>query len=235
MLVYGARFEFIIERRHVMNQEFAVELLRGYPHVGQLWSPGYIAIEIDDSEAAFVASTETWETIHALTPWQALAAETQRRDELHHRASAATESPLVGELALAADQFIIVPAARLGEAARARAAGDEARTVIAGYHWFTDWGRDTMISLEGLTMTTGRHREAGYILRTFAHYVRDGLIPNMFPEGERVGSYHTADATLWFLHALSRYLDLTGDRATLRTLLPTLVAIFDSSSEARFS
>jgi predicted glycogen debranching enzyme len=64
------------------------------------------------------------------------------------------------------------------------AEGDQARTVIAGYHWFTDWGRDTMVSLEGLTLTTGRHAEAGYILRTFLHYVKDGLIPNMFPEGK---------------------------------------------------
>ena len=71
--------------------------------------------------------------------------------------------------------------------ARAHAVGDEVRTVIAGYHWFTDWGRDTMISLEGLTLTTGRHAEAGWILRTFAHYMRDGLIPNMFPEGENEG------------------------------------------------
>ena len=68
------------------------------------------------------------------------------------------------ELVLAADQFIITPAGRVEEAARARAAGDEVRTVIAGYHWFTDWGRDTMISLEGLTLCTGRQREAGYIL-----------------------------------------------------------------------
>ena len=94
------------------------------------------------------------------------------------------------------------------------------RTVIAGYHWFTDWGRDTMISLEGLTLTTGRHAEAGYILRTFAHYVRDGLIPNLFPEGENEGLYHTADATLWFFHAVDRYLATTGDRDTLRLLLP---------------
>ena len=113
---------------------------------------------------------------------------------------------------LAADQFIITPAGRVEEAARARAAGDEVRTVIAGYHWFTDWGRDTMISLEGLTLATGRYREAGYILRTFAHYVRDGLIPNMFPEGENEGLYHTADATLWFFHAIDRYLHATGDR-----------------------
>ena len=88
---------------------------------------------------------------------------------------------------LAADQFVITPAGRMQDVARAHAAGDEVRTVIAGYHWFTDWGRDTMISLEGLTLTTGRHMEAGWILRTFAYYVRDGLIPNMFPEGENEG------------------------------------------------
>ncbi len=93
------------------------------------------------------------------------------------------------------------------------------RTVIAGYHWFTDWGRDTMIGLEGLTLCTGRHREAEYILRTFGHYVRDGLIPNLFPEGTKEGLYHTADASLWFFHAVHRYLHATGDRSTLRQLL----------------
>src|SRR5205085_6092974 len=122
----------------------------------------------------------------------------------------------------AADQFIITPAGRVVDAARAHAAGDEVRTVIAGYHWFTDWGRDTMISLEGLTLATGRQLEAGYILRTFAHCVRDGLIPNMFPEGQKEGLYHTADATLWFFHALDRYLAATSDLMTLRLLLPTL-------------
>src|SRR5262245_56292133 len=79
-----------------------------------------------------------------------------------------------------------------------------------------------MISLEGLTLSTGRHNEAGFILRTFAHYVRDGLIPNMFPEGEKEGLYHTADASLWFFHAIARYVAYTGDRITLRDLLPKL-------------
>jgi predicted glycogen debranching enzyme len=82
-----------------------------------------------------------------------------------------------------------------------------------------------MISLEGLTLVTGRPREAAYILRTFAHYVRDGLIPNMFPEGEKEGLYHTADATLWFFHAASRYVSCTRDHQMLRTLLPTLKKI----------
>src|SRR4029079_14085843 len=131
------------------------------------------------------------------------------------------------ELVLAADQFIIKPEGRIEDAARAHAAGDEVRTVIAGYHWFTDWGRDTMISLEGLTLSTGRQVEAGYILRTFAHYIRDGLIPNMFPEGRREGLYHTADATLWYFHAIDRYLRASGDRDTLQDLLPKLIDIVD--------
>jgi predicted glycogen debranching enzyme len=82
-----------------------------------------------------------------------------------------------------------------------------------------------MISLEGLGLCTGRFREAGYILRTFAHYVRDGLIPNMFPDGAREGLYHTADATLWFFHAVERYVRATGDVETLRRLLPTFLEI----------
>ena len=131
------------------------------------------------------------------------------------------------ELTLAADQFLITPVGRVEDAARARAAGDEVRTVIAGYHWFTDWGRDTMIGLEGLTLTTGRKNQAGWILRTFAYYVRDGLIPNMFPEGQKEGLYHTADASLWFFHALHRYLELTGDTATLQLILPKLVDIIE--------
>ena len=126
------------------------------------------------------------------------------------------------ELVLAADQFVITPAGRVEDAARAHAAGDEARTVIAGYHWFTDWGRDTMISLEGLTLTTGRINEARDILRTFAFYFRDGLIPNLFPEGNKEGLYNTADATMWFFHALHRYLEVSGDWATVQLLLPKL-------------
>jgi predicted glycogen debranching enzyme len=160
-----------------------------------------------------------------LAPEEALAAEQERRKRLIARAVPAARTGLPVELVLAADQFIITPAGRTEEAARARASGDEVRTVIAGYHWFTDWGRDTMISLEGLTLTTGRETEAGYILRTFAHYVRDGLIPNMFPEGEKEGLYHTADATLWFFHAVERYRSATKDQHTLATLYPTFKKI----------
>src|SRR3981189_981026 len=79
-----------------------------------------------------------------------------------------------------------------------------------------------MISLEGLTLATGRAIEARWILRTFAHYVRDGLIPNLFPEGQNQGLYHTADATLWFFHALHRYVEHCQDKETLELLLPIL-------------
>jgi predicted glycogen debranching enzyme len=117
---------------------------------------------------------------------------------------------------------VISPRGRVAAAMRAHARGEELRSVIAGYHWFTDWGRDTMISLEGLTLQTGRYEEARWILHMFAQFVRDGLIPNMFPERARGGLYHTADATLWFFHALDRFLVYTGDRHTLRDLLPVL-------------
>jgi predicted glycogen debranching enzyme len=123
---------------------------------------------------------------------------------------------------LAADQFVIFPVGRSADTVRARARGESLRSLIAGYHWFTDWGRDTMISLEGLCLLTGRHREARWILRTFAGYVRNGLVPNMFPEGSSDGLYHTADATPWFFHALDRYLAYSGDKAFLLELMPLL-------------
>jgi predicted glycogen debranching enzyme len=204
---------------------YAMEKLRGYESVGSLSSPGYFRADLHPEQAVtLIASTEPWETIEALTPDQAAQAELSRRERLLEIARPIKDR-LACELVLAADQFIITPAGRVEEAARAKAAGEEVRTVIAGYHWFTDWGRDTMISLEGLTLSTHRYREAGYILRTFGHYVRDGLIPNMFPDGAREGLYHTADATLWFFHAIERYVRVTGDVEILRALLPTFVDI----------
>ena len=126
-------------------------------------------------------------------------------DGLLTLAPAVQNDPVAEQLAMAADQFIVLPGSRLEESVLAQASGGELRSVYAGYHWFGDWGRDTMISLEGLTLCTGRYREAGAILSTFSHYVKDGLLPNLFPEGERQALYHTVDATLWYFHAISRY------------------------------
>ncbi|MGI8481357.1 MAG: amylo-alpha-1,6-glucosidase, partial [Chthoniobacterales bacterium] len=196
---------------------------------GDLWSPGFFEIYLSErTTATLVGSTEEWGIIDVLSPDEVLAAERERRARLLAQAAPVARAGVAAELVFAADQFVITPAGRAGDAARAHAAGDEVRTVIAGYHWCTDWGRDTMISLEGLALTTGRWVEAGYILRTFAHYVRDGLIPNMFPDGKNEGLYHTADATLWFFHALGRYLDQTHDEITRDLLLPTLVQIAEA-------
>jgi predicted glycogen debranching enzyme len=224
----GARSAFTIDGQHVPSVLYRIEESRGYEATGDLWSPGHFRVDLHKGkEATLIASTESWETIRALGPDDALRAERDRRVRLLHLAPPSARAGPAAELVLAADQFLITPAGRIEEAARARAAGDEVRTVIAGYPWFTDWGRDTMISLDGLTLATGRHAEAGYVLRTFAHYVRDGLIPNLFPEGQKEGLYHTADATLWYFHALDRYLTVTGDRQTLRLLLPTLLGIVE--------
>jgi len=171
------------------------------------------------------ASTASWEDAHAVRTAEATSLENERRQRLLCQAHPTLRAGAGAELALAADQFVILPQVRPAEEARLRAEGDDARTVIAGYHWFTDWGRDTMISLEGLTLLTGRHVEARNILHTFAHHIRDGLIPNLFPEGESEGLYHTADATLWFFHALDRYEAATGELETRRFLLPKLVEI----------
>jgi predicted glycogen debranching enzyme len=225
LVMHGRRAALTLDAKGVSGVPYPMEAKRGYHSVGSLWSPGYFRAELHvDEPVTLVASTEPWESIHALRPDAARDAEMDRRRKLLAIAELG-QTGLAAELVLAADQFIITPAGRAEEAARARAAGEHVRTVIAGYHWFTDWGRDTMISLEGLTLTTGRYREGGYILRTFGHYVRDGLIPNMFPDGAREGLYHTADATLWFFHAVERYVRVTGDIDTLRLLLPTFLEI----------
>ncbi len=222
LLLYGARGAFTTSAS-VEPVVYAVEESRGYDYQGEVWSPGFFRLDLtQELDATLVAATESWEVIRALRPESAFAAERERRSLLLAAANEKAREGTPAELVLAADQFLIAPAGRVEDAARARAAGDEVRTVIAGYHWFTDWGRDTMISLDGLTLCTGRPIEARWILRTFAYYIRDGLIPNMFPEGEKEGLYHTADATLWFFHAIHRYFDNTGDRTTLALLLPKL-------------
>jgi predicted glycogen debranching enzyme len=225
----GAKARFWINERRISGVQYRIEECRGYDAAGDLYSPGTFTANLDIGvPVTLVASVEDWRTIDALTPADALAAELARRERLVKTAHPALRTSIGSELVLAADQFVIHPAGRLEDAARAHASGGEERTIVAGYHWFTDWGRDTMISLEGLTLATGRIPEAAYILRTFADYVRDGLIPNMFPEQNVDGLYHTADATLWFFHAAKRYLDVSGDRETLAVLLPKFKDIIAS-------
>ena len=224
----GANATFTYDPRSTPELLFRVEESRGYDARGTLWSAGFFDFVVPPGqEAVLSASTEGWEAMLALHPLEVLQFEHARRHMLLEAGATPEEDVVAADLTIAADQFIITPVGRIRDVTRARAVGDDVRTVIAGYHWFTDWGRDTMISLEGLTLATGRHQEAAWILRTFAHYVRDGLIPNLFPEGENQGLYHTADATMWFFHAVSRYVRATGDRDTLGLVIPTLMDIVE--------
>jgi predicted glycogen debranching enzyme len=222
--VHGHSHTFTVKRQVSPEVFYAMEERRGYEHRGTLWIPGFFCVDLSpDQPTAFVASTEPWEAMTKLNPEDALQRETDRRAHLLFAVGDTVRNGIGAELVLAADQFLVTPIGRAEEAAQTQFESDQACTVIAGYHWFTDWGRDTMISLEGLTLTTGRFSEASCILRTFAHAIRDGLVPNMFPEGEKEGLYHTADATLWFFQAVDRYITVTGDLDTLEMLLPKLI------------
>ena len=218
LLVHGRDWSFSGGHRKIEQVFFRSEQQRGYEAFGELCSFGSFESEICRGEAmTLIASTESWESIVAMAPHEYYAAERSRRERLASSAGVDDSASIRAELVLAADQFVITPVDPKKEKG-----AESAHTIIAGYHWFTDWGRDTMISLEGLTLLTGRHREARGILDVFSEHIRDGLIPNLFPEGEQEGRYHTADATLWFFHALQRYLEATGDREFVRQLLPTL-------------
>jgi predicted glycogen debranching enzyme len=228
LLLVGARRAFTYEGQRFSAIRYRVEESLGYEGAGDLWCPGYFRVDFSiGQDAVLIASTENWETIKALEPGFALTTGVGRNRRLVDLAHPCLRHGRAAQLVIAADQFIVRPAHRIHEVIRSRAFGDEVLTIIAGYHWFTDWGRDAMISLEGLTLATGRPEEAGNILRGFGRHVKDGLIPNMFPEGSNEGVYHTADATLWFFHALHSYLAATADRITLRNLLPTLHGIIE--------
>ncbi len=129
---------------------YRVEADRGYESRGQMWSPGYFSAALDvDHDATLIASTESWRTVLALSPKEPMRRSGSVPAGWSRSAVPAAREGLGQHLNLAADQFIITPAGRMEHEARAQAAGGQVYTVIAGYHWFTDWGRDTMISLEG--------------------------------------------------------------------------------------
>src|SRR6185369_10818226 len=126
---------------------------------------------------------------------------------------AATAPAWVKQLALGADQFV---------ARRPLADEPAGMTVIAGYHWFGDWGRDTMISLPGLALSTGRPELAARVLRTFARFVDQGMLPNRLPREAETPEYNTVDATLWWFEAVRATHAATGDDGMLKDLFPIL-------------
>jgi len=181
---------------------------------------GHFHITLHAGESVtLVASTEPDPELDGAT---AHAARRTREQQLVEQSGQTAAPPWVQHLVLAADQFIV-----------RRAAGEhvDGRSIIAGYPWFGDWGRDTMISLPGLTLVTGRHNEAATLLRTYAQFVDRGMIPNRFPDSgpDSINGpeYNTVDATLWSIHAVHAYYRVTGDDALLRELYPVLRAIIE--------
>jgi len=187
-----------------------IERDRGLDAQEDLFKPGAFRAQLAAGESLHV--TATAESGERLDGHTALQRDLQRGQRIARGAQGAPA--WIERLHLAADQYVV---------ARADATGALAgKTVIAGYPWFSDWGRDTMIALPGLTLTTGRHAEAAAILRTFGQHVSEGMLPNRFPDGGEAPEYNTVDATLWYFHALDCYVQATQDIALLAELLPVM-------------
>ena len=183
------------------NFEYDAERERGLDFSEDLFNPMVLRFDLRlRRPASFIASTERRDV--------ALVAE-YRKAEITRRQRASASSPVedafAQDLAAAADQYIV-------------SRGDQ-KTVIAGYHWFSDWGRDTMVALPGLTLLTGKHEVARSILRTFAKHVNQGMLPNRFPDAGETPEYNTVDATLWLFEAARAFLAYTGDLEFVRNEL----------------
>ncbi|MGI9167162.1 MAG: amylo-alpha-1,6-glucosidase [Pyrinomonadaceae bacterium] len=192
------------------NFEYEVERERGLDFTEDLFSPFAMTFDLyRHRRARIIASTERFDI---------RMAEGIRQTETSRRKAVAPASPkannLLRSLFSAADQFIV--------------ARGEQKTVIAGYHWFSDWGRDTMIALPGLTLVTGRAEMARSILSEFARHVDQGMLPNRFPDAGETPEYNTVDATLWFFEAVRSLLRYTNDyefvRAKLYEVLQDVIA-----------
>jgi len=177
------------------NFEYAVEQERGLDFTEDLFNPCTLTFEMNSrTRVNILAST---------AQHRASDADTYRKAELERRSTDKTD--LVTVLTTAADQFIV--------------SRERGETVIAGYHWFADWGRDTMIALPGLTLVNGRWDIAKHVLTGFSKYVDRGMLPNRFPDAGEAPEYNTVDATLWFFEAVRSFVQYTGDYEFVRTSL----------------
>lgn len=192
------------------NFEYAAERERGLDFNEDLFSPFAFKFDMRQrTRASIIASTEARD---ATRVEEYRRAETMRRDAVI--ANSPHEDQLVRSLVAAADQYI--------------AARERCKTVIAGYHWFGDWGRDTMIALPGLALVTGRAAVARSILLEFARYIDRGMLPNRFPDAGENPEYNTVDATLWYFEAIRALGEYTGDYEFIKSnLYAALVDIID--------
>jgi predicted glycogen debranching enzyme len=191
------------------NFRHRAESARGLDDLEDLFVPGVFSVTLASGEAVTLMVTTEQAAARAAEP--ALASTLAHQSSLVRQLAPGTPDWILA-LHRAADQFVV-------QRAVADAGG---ATVVAGYPWFSDWGRDTMIALPGLTLTTGRFAEAAQILRTFAAHVSDGMLPNRFPDGGEAPEYNTVDATLWYFHAVDAYTRASGDSELEHELYPVL-------------
>jgi predicted glycogen debranching enzyme len=188
------------------NFEYDVERERGLDFTEDLFNPCVLRFDLREGRKASVIASTSERDVAQL--------QAQRQAEITRRLAIATTSPVndsfVQDLVAASDHYIV-------------ARGDQ-KTVIAGYHWFSDWGRDTMIALPGLTLLTGKHDVARSILREFALNVNRGMLPNRFPDAGETPEYNTVDATLWFFEAARAYLAYSVDLEFVRNELYPIFA-----------
>ena len=190
--------------------EFSVEQQRGLDHREDWWSPGEFTLPLVSGAPQTLALTS--EHVERLD--LPVLAKRERSRRRHLTQAAATTDSLAGTLWRATDAY-------LSERGRQQ-------TVIAGYPWFTDWGRDTFISLPGLCLVTGRWEIAWQIIAAFAGHVSEGMIPNRFPDADEPPEYNTIDASLWFIHAIARYVTASRDDSRVRgTAWPAIKQILD--------
>lgn len=201
------------------NFALAVEEYRGLNSIEDHLYAGNCSVTLKLGESVTIlASAEGW-GISEPEDWQKeRIRETKLIDLFFQHTKLKTIPDGIEQLVLAGAQFIVD---------RPLADVPEGKTIIAGYPWFGDWGRDTMISLPGLTLTTGRFEVAKVILRTFAKYLDRGMLPNVFPDRAKTPEYNTVDASLWYFEAIRDYMAHTGDKQLLSELFPALVEIID--------
>ena len=188
-----------------------LEADRGLDALEDLLTPGYFAAELTPGVPVFLVATAESGPAAAATDVLAVLQARSRQLTAPLPKSAPT---WIRALAQASDQFIV----------RRGAAGPDC-SIIAGYPWFTDWGRDTMISLPGLATSLGRYDVAAGTLRMYAGFVDRGMLPNCFPDRGEAPRYNTADATLWMFQALDDYLQARRDPDLVRELFPVLMSI----------
>ncbi|HEU0122900.1 MAG TPA: amylo-alpha-1,6-glucosidase [Bryobacteraceae bacterium] len=208
---FGADFRDCEPTGHWYNRfEYSEEKARGLDCQEDLFQPFVLHFDLAHSPKAVVIVSREAILAHEATALR----EKERLRRLALRRQAPEPAPFLEDLAEAADQFVV----RRGEG----------HSIIAGYPWFADWGRDTMIALPGLTLATGRHTIARDILSEFSRVLNQGMIPNRFPDAGETPEYNTVDATLWFFEAARAYLHYTGDETfTRQVLYPKLAEAMD--------